>query len=263
MDAPDPVVLPASFCGEDALTWLPSREGAPSEVCLEARGVTVIDAFGGAALRAQAEYHARYRQKDVVIGPPSEPSAWAIVHAMLEYDPPAHLVPWGRGVVSPGPTPRSILIPALPVRDEATADAVAAGLVRQAGAEFRTQLRFLGGHLPELIDNALRWGSSPIGAIVCAMHDRQRDELQLVVCDLGMSMVRDADAAQMLEEAITKAPEGSLRLLIEEAAARDLSARVSLATGPGRLRTSGTTWEQAGGSQVEGFAVSIVLPARL
>jgi hypothetical protein len=83
-----------------------------------------------------------------------------------------------------------------------------------------------------------------------------------VVCDLGNSLARRAEAARLLDDAIRSAPEGSLQLLVEEAVARELQVRVSLATGPGRLRSDGVTWSQGSGSQVEGFAVSITLPAR-
>jgi hypothetical protein len=235
MTDPELDPLPAELVGEDALTQLPIRGAAPSELCLEARNLSVIDAFGGAALRARVEYHAWYRQKQVMVTPPADHGAWSMLYAMLENEAPQHLILPSLRIPRPGPPPRSILIPAIPVRDEAVAEVLGSALAAQAGGDFQRQLRFLGAHLPALVDNTRRWAAdSPIGgATVCAVHHRPTDELQLVVCDLGSSVARQADAARVIVDAITVVPEGSLQSLVNEAAARELAAKVLLASGPG------------------------------
>src|SRR5438093_10623061 len=124
MADPEIAVLPAALIGEDALTRLPLRGVAPSEVYLEARSLTSIDAFGGVALRACAEYHARYRQKQVMVTPPADLLAWAMLFSMLENDPPKHLILPNHRISRPAPQPRSILVPAIRVPDSAAADAL-------------------------------------------------------------------------------------------------------------------------------------------
>jgi hypothetical protein len=263
MTDPELDSLPAELVGEDALTQLPLRTALPSEIWLEARSLTSIDAFGGAALRTRVEYHARHRQKQVMVTPPANDEAWSMLYAMLENDPPAHLILPSHRVPRPGPLPRSILVPAVPANTR-LAEALGSAVAAQAAGEFRRQLRLLGAYLPELVDNTQRWATdSPLPATVCLLHHRPTDELQLVVCDLGSSLARRADAARALNDLIAAAPEGGLQSLVDESAERDLGARVVLAAGPGRLRCDGGDWQEGGGSQVDGFATAVVLPAKL
>jgi hypothetical protein len=265
LESSDLHILPRELAGEDALLELPLRPGlAVTEYCIEGGNLDAVDAYGGAALRARVEYCARYRQRQVTIMPPRNTRAWSLVYATLANDAPRHLVLPNHKVASPGKAPRSVIVPAIPVSDVGTALAIGDMVVGQAAGEFRRQLGFLGAHLPELVDNALRWASdSPIKPVVCVMHDRTTDRLQLVVVDLGERISRRGDAADAIMAALKQAPEGSLQSLVEEASYRGLDAEVGLAAGLGRVRWTTGQWTEAGGSDVHGFAVAVSLPAAL
>lgn len=258
----DAETLPSDLRGEAALALLPPAGPPLSEVMLFGESVRHIDAWGGAALRAKIEYLARYQQRRVILSLPAEQGPRDLLHALVRYDHPQHLVLPSDTTHTSRPTPRNVLLSARSIRSLDHAEAIAEDLFDRASGRLAPAIRFVAKYLPELVLNALTHATdSPIRPVACALHDRDEDEVQLVICDLGMRIARRTDAADALDAAVTGAPEGGLHTLADSATRRGVDASLTLASGTGRLYWRAGQWHKATvDPKLPGFTVALTLP---
>jgi hypothetical protein len=253
--------LPSELRGEEALVMLPQRGPAPAEVLIRGEGLRSIDGWGAAAVRTKIEYHARYQARRVTLSPPTNAEAWRLLHALIRVDHPEHLiVPNDAESVDPS-APRSVILPAVAFRSLDAVDAISERLLDEARGRIRQQLRFVATALPEFVLNSLTHASaSPTRPVACVFHDRSEDELQLVVCDLGERIARQAHAAAALQAALAARSEGAITTLAEAARMRGLDVTISLASGSGRLYWRAGRWHPATAQAVAGFTAAITAP---
>jgi hypothetical protein len=182
-----------------------------------------------------------------------------LLHALVRHDHPRHLVLPSDSPQHDAPEPRNVLLAARRIISLEHADALFDDLVDRSGGRLREPVRFAAKHLPELALNALTHGSnSPTAPVVCGIHERDEDEVQLVVIDLGNRMARED--AEALEHAVRGRPEGHLRSLVESAGARDIDLSLTLASGVGRVYWRGGRWSRATAEPVPGFTAALTLP---
>lgn len=258
----EPVLLslPIDFRFEPALNLLPERGSPPSEVMILGDSVRAIDAWGGVAVRAAIEYYAGRHQRRVTLSPPLDTEAWRLLSSLIRDEPPAHLTLSFDAADLPK-VARSVLLPAVPFRTVVEAEQAAGVLVGRASGRTRRAVRFAASALPELVDNSLRWTSStPVLPIASIIHERNEDEIQLVVVDLGEAVGRTANPAASLASAVAAAPNGGLTSLGEVAVARGIDASITLAAGVGRLYWRRNTWIRARGDPVRGFVAAVTVP---
>lgn len=259
----DVLSLPTDFRGEQALEFLPEPGPRSGELMIYANSVERIDAYGGCALRACVEYVARYHQLQVTLSPPDDAQAWRLMHRLIEPDCPGHLVLPNDAAQASGSTPRSVLLPAVPIPNVSEADQIAEVLVDRASGRLGGGTRLLAGVLSELVVNALAHAptriSLPVPPIACIVHERHEDELQLVVCDLGRRLV-GGSARDDLLAVLEASPEGYLTELGAYLSHRRIDARVELAAGSGRCAWTGARWHATDGNALNGFAASVVIP---
>lgn len=254
-----PRTLPADLRAEAALQLLPQRGTTPDELMLLGEPVRHIDAWGGAALRTTIEYFARYQQRQVTLSMPESRPACELLHGLVRHDHPAHLVLPSDSNQHDAPQPPNVLLAARRVPAPEHADALAEDLFERGSGRLREPIRFAAKHLPELSLNALtHGGNSPTAPVVCAVHEREEDEVQLVIIDLGSRMARDN--AEALEHAVRGRADGHLRSLVESAQARDIDLSLTLASGVGRLYWRDGRWSRATAEAVPGFTAALTLP---
>jgi hypothetical protein len=260
-DAPHLETLPPSLSGEEALSLYPRRGRAPHEVMLFGDGLQVIDAWGAVALRQKIEYHARYQQQRVTLSPPANNSAWQLLFWLLETSHPKHLVLPNEAADLPAARPRNILLSAQPIASPDVAFERVADIRDRAGGELGPAIRFAVAQLPELILNAVTFAeSAPTKPVACMLHDRNEDEIQLVVGDLGDAIARNASTERVLEEVVLGRDEGNLLDMAGLAEARELDVSLTLASGTGRLYWRAGRWTPVGEQiDVPGFVVAITV----
>jgi anti-sigma regulatory factor (Ser/Thr protein kinase) len=220
-----------------------------------------IDGFGAAALRTRIEFVARVQQCRVTLSPPRSTSAWELLHGLICVETPRHFVLADDAAEPEGARPRTVLLPAVPLSSSSLAEVVGAELVSRASGIAVKPMRFLAGALPELVDNALAHGRSPTPPIACCFHDRDQQALQLIVCDLGNTFSRHAEAADRIADAIESAPDGGLQTLLALARHRDLEADLRLISGRGRVfwDANGDLWTDEA-QEFAGFTAALTIP---
>jgi hypothetical protein len=255
------ITLPQDLRGELALSLLPESGGPRGELMIFGEAVRRIDAWGGAALRAAIEYHARYLQRHTVISLPDHDPACALLHGLIRLNHPAQLVLPDDSDHEPDPLPRNVLLQAQPIASAEHAFAAADVLFDAASGRLRDAGRFAAKSLPELVQNALLHARRcPTPPVVCAIHDRDEDELQLVVVDLGRP--RPAfDTGRLRDAVLGGQGIHGLSGIVEQAAQRELDLSLSLAAGSGRLAWRAGRWVPAKSDQpLLGFAAGITIP---
>lgn len=242
--------------GEDALAYLPDRDGQAGEVMIFGEPLESIDACGGAALRSAVEYHCRFLQRRMTVSLPRLPEAAALLHGLLRRDHPAHLVLPHDSEEQRAPLPPSVLLQAVPVADRNAAE-IAAAEICEAGEEIGVAARFLAMSLPELAQNSHEHAPGhPLPPVACALHDAPAGELQLAVVDLGQS--RPAFTEETLRDAVESGGHcGGLASLGAQAAERGLGLTVEVAAGEGRLASTPDGWGSRSGPRLQGFCVTL------
>jgi hypothetical protein len=255
------ISLSADERGEAALSPLAGIRGAPpAEVFVIADGLRAIDAWGAAALRTAIEFHARVQQQQVTISKPSNPSTWQLLyHVLGPEDCPAHVILANDATRPAGRAPSSIIVPAVRVGSVDISEQIAEAIIDRASGRLRPALRFVAGQLPELVHNSLVHASgSPTKPVICCFHDKDEDEIQLVVCDLGSRFDRETDA-EKLAAAVEAQPEGALATAVEVAERRGVDATLTLAAGAGRRYWRAGKWISAIATAVSGFTAALTV----
>lgn len=257
-----PLSLVADMRGEAALSFLPERGQPPAETLIFADGLTAIDAWGAAALRTSIELYARRQQQQVTIGAPKDPAAWRLLYSLLEKDCPAHLR-LSDDTTPPPPSrrPSAIVVPTIRAPTLERADEIAEVILDIPPSRLTRALRFVAQEVPELVANALTHADrSPTQPVLCVFYDRDEDEVQLVLCDLGATYDGDAEAAESLLAAVQAHPSGGLTTAVEAAAARGIDATLTLAAGSGRVYWRRGKWSNASAQAVSGFTAALTVP---
>jgi len=255
-----PISLPQELCGEDALKILPETGGPRGEVIIFGEGVARIDAWGGAALRTAIEYHGRYLQRRVTLSLPHDQGACALLHGLVRHDHPRHLVLPNDSNSQGKPVPRNVLLQAQPIATADDAERVAEMLFNETDGRLREAARFAAKSLPELIVNSLIHGKRrPIPPVACAIHDREEDEVQLVVTDLGRPRP-PYDSARLSDAVLSSPGIHGLSSMVEQAERRSLDLSLSLVAGSGRLAWRSGNWHAAEDEPLSGFSAAIAIP---
>ena len=260
----DPVLYstPRDLRGEAALTTLlPPTGSIASEVLVVAKHLEKVDAFTACALRALIEYQARFRATRVTLNPPDDSETYRTLWHLLGDDLPKHFC-FSNDASPPGKSaPRTVLLPATVIGSFPVADSIAGLVPRLCSSMPSRPARLIAGAFAELVDNALFHGDdSPIGAVAVIFHERGEHELQLVVTDLGSRIARVSDAAGVLSACRAKSElaDGGLVSVVNQIERfDDIDARVSIASGSGRLQWDGGEWVAEPAQYVDGFTASV------
>jgi hypothetical protein len=253
--------LSGELCGESALSYLPMRGQSPSEWLFHAGGLTAIDAWGATALRTSIEFYARYQARQVTISQPKRAEAWRLLFHVLGNDCPAHVrlsddadAPTGRSA------PTAIILPAVRIPSVERADAIAAALLATASGRLAWAIRFMASQVPELALNALTHGEgSPTHPVLCMFYDREEDQVQLVVCDLGSRYDSLNDADQALRADVAEQSDGALTTAVELAVSRGIDATLTVAAGNGRLYWRRGKWTSTKAVAIPGFGAALTV----
>jgi anti-sigma regulatory factor (Ser/Thr protein kinase) len=261
MDETQWISLAGDVRGETALVHIPRRPSNADEVMILADGVTQVDAWTGTALRTVIEYHGRVRQRRVVFSPPGNATVARLLAGLLDNDLPGNFCV-SNDAAAVGSPPRSVILPATVIKTFQAADEVG-DVIPELGSHYARQIvRFLAGAAVVLAENAVQHaGDSPIGAVATLAHERDEDELQLVVADLGGSITRSPDVHLVLQEAVqdSLANDGSFIGLTRQAERFGLDVTLTLAAGSGRLYWRAGTWTPAEAQHVEGFTAAVTV----
>lgn len=254
------ISLPQELCGENALKILPESGGPRGEVMIFGDGVAQIDAWGGTALRTAIEYHGRYLQRRVTLSLPSDHEACALLHGLVRHDHPGHLVLPNDSNHQDKPVPRNVLLQAQPIAAIDQAEGVAEVLFDEAEGRLRDAARFVAKSLPELVVNSLVHGKRrPIPPVACAIHDREEDEVQLVVTDLGRHHP-PYNGIRLRDAVLSGEGIHGLNSLVEQAERRSIDVSLSLVAGSGRLAWRSGNWQSAEDEPMSGFSAAITIP---
>jgi hypothetical protein len=225
-------------------------------------GVTDADAWSGTALRALVEYTATRLLMPVTFVPPNDPSVWALLASLIGGLPNRAVLPVGG--TWPDPV-ASVILPAGRVTDLGTAESLAGVLPTFGAAYPRREINFLAGALGELLNNALRHGAkSPIDVIATVAHERENNELQLVVADLSEAVSFHGDAERILSEnwaASQSRPNrsGGLASIASKADRLDLDVSLAFCSGTGRFFWRGGNVVTASEQYIPGFTAAVTV----
>ena len=234
--------------GESALALLPAPAGPAEPVYIYGTQLQASDAWTGTAFRASIEYHCVNLGNSMTLDPPAEDRAFARLCDLLGPLPENfHLTRdasgAGRGLA---------LLPALRVEDAGDLDAAAATIHYRAGGYGSAVARTVAAAVSVFIDNALTHaGTSPIGVVTTVAFDPAANSVQVVSTDLGPDLVDPEDAEQYLlgVRQHATAIHSNFAHLVQASSRRGISATLTLASGPGRLR-----WSADGVSSTTTFA---------
>ncbi len=252
------ISCPADCTGETGLGLLPQPGSAPCEAWLLSEGVARVDACGAAALRALVEFRARAQQERLFVTPPEDPTARRLLITALGGGLPSKVLGIDGNPLSVDRAARSVILPACRVRSVSDVDALAEHLQERARGYNSRAAALVAIAFAHLAENALQHApDSSVRAITAVTHDRDTDALRLAVIDLGGSVARHQDAADVLSELAAGSAEreaGGLASLVDLAERRSLNLTLRLTAGTGRL-----VWDRAGfrthsSSSIGGFA---------
>lgn len=259
---------PRDLRGEAALAALLPQTGRDaSEVLVVAKGLEKVDAFTACALRALIEYYARRRATRVTLSPPDGTETYRTLWHLLGEDLPRHFCFSNDASPPAERAPRTVLLPATVIDSFSDCDRIADLVPRLCEAMPTRPVRLVAGAFAELVGNGLfHADDSPIGVVASIFHEPDEHALQLVVTDLGGSVAREPDAAVALSSCIAKSEQtyGGLAGLADQIGRfggklADIEARISIASGNGRLEWSNaeSEWTTARAQHVEGFTASV------
>lgn len=260
MEEPQWISLAGDVRGEAALVHIPRRPSSAGEVMILADGVTRVDAWTGTALRTVIEYHGRIRQRRVVFSPPSNATVARLFAGLLDNDLPGHFC-LSNDAAAVGSPPSSVILPSTVITNFYGADDIGDAIPGLGSQYARRPMNFLAGAAVAFAENAVQHGESLIGAVVTIAYEREEDELQLVVADLGASVTHSTDVHRALEKAVqdSAANDGSLSGLTLQAERLELDVTLTLAAGSGRLYWRAGTWTPAEEQHVEGFTAAVTV----
>jgi hypothetical protein len=223
--------------GETALALLPAPSGPREAVYIYAAGLLAADAWTGTAFRTSVEYHCVNLGNSMTLDPPTDDRAFDTLCDMLGPLPGnLHL---GR---SASGTHRGLaLLPALRLNDEADLDAAAATVNYRASAYGDPVARTVATALAVFADNSMTHaGTSSVGVVTTIAFEPAANSMHVVSTDLGPDLVEPGNAEEYLLSlrAHARAAHSNLAHLVEASSRRGLSAVLTLASGPGRLRWS-------------------------
>jgi hypothetical protein len=250
---------------ETALEYLPALgKTTEEELMLACDRVTHADAWSGASLRALVEYAATWLGMPVTVALPGTAAIRSLLATLMGDLPNGATLPDGAKWPE---SARSVLLPGSRIENSWQAEQYANAFATVAGRYYsRREITFLAAALGVLLDNALvHGGKSPVGAITAIAHEREDDELQVVVCDLSEVVSRRSDASEALatawatSEAGFHGVPGGLVGLATMAGARDFDVTIALTSGSGRLRWRAGEMEAEQSSYVPGFTAAVTL----
>jgi hypothetical protein len=253
--------VPHAFNGQRARSALVAlvSPAAQRRLVFDARETTRVDAYAAAVLRTAVELHlARKARNSNVIVEPASDESWAMLYDLLGEVLPARCA-WAG--TRPTPTRgRRVVLPATTVIDDDVELITDHALRSAAGA-----LRF-GDHAGRLLqesaaaflENARTHGTpAEVPPVICAAFDRQTNDLQLVVCDLGRDVPTDGQATLHSAVAESRANGGGIQSLAALTRGRlDFSVRLAHGTGRAHYRTN-RSWHFSAGSEVPGYIAGI------
>lgn len=265
MPALPPVVSVAGdIRNEAALEFLPALGHTEKELMVACDGVTHADAWSGASLRTLIEYAATWLGMPVTLALPGTAGVRSLVATLIGDLPNGARLP--EGATWPASV-RSVLLPGIRVANVGQAEQYANAFATVAERNYdRREITFLAAGLGTLLDNALLHAAkSPVGAIACVAHEREEDELQLVVCDLAETISSRSDADVALEEAWAtskagfRGVPGGLAGIAGMADRRGLDTSIALHSGTGRLHWRSGRTLKSKGSYVPGFTAVVTV----
>lgn len=247
--------------GELALSHMPVRGQPPCEWLIHANDLRNIDAWGSVALRTSIEFYARYQSRQVTVSPPSDLQVWHLLYHLLCEDSPTHARLSEDSDAPPGPAPSTIILPSQRVRSLERADQITSGLMGVPPGPLAKSIRYLASQIPELVDNSLRHGvGSPVAPVVCLYFDREEEQVQLVLSDLGTKYEKAENADEnLLSDVTARGDDGALFAAVDLAASRDIDASLTLASGNGRVYWRKGKWTTAQDIAVNGFVSAITV----
>lgn len=234
--------------GENALALLPAPSGPEEPVYVHARQLQASDAWTGTAFRTSIEYHCVHLGNSMTFDPPADDRSFARLCDLLG-PLPKNFHPTNN---PPGTERGLALLPALRVEDAEGLDAAATTIDYRAGGYGSAVARTVATALAVFVDNSLTHAStSPIGVITTVAYDPAANSVQVVSTDLGPEPVEPEEAEQYLLGVRQQATamHTNFAHLVEASSRRGMSAVLTLASGPGRLR-----WSADGVSSVTTFA---------
>jgi hypothetical protein len=120
--------------------------------------------------------------------------------------------------------------------------------------------RFVASQLPELALNGLAHGAdSPTQPVFCIFYDREEDQVQLVVADLGSRYDHADNAEDAIQADLAAHPEGGLITTVEVAASRGIDATLTLAGGNGRVYWRRGAWSSTQAVAIAGFVAALTV----
>lgn len=138
---------------------------------------------------------------------------------------------------------QQVLLPTTSIDDEEVAKLISKSWLPAIMANLRlpaAERRLLMSAAAAFADNGLRYGSGA-ATLLCACHDEQANDLQLVALSSWEAPAEDFDAVDMLREALAKSRRaiGGIAMLIDQAKRRNIDATIRLAVDQGRLHCRG------------------------
>ena len=265
MAALPPVVSVAGdIRNEAALEFLPALGRTENELMVACDGVTHADAWSGAALRTLIEYAASWLGMPVTLALPKTAAVRSLLATLVGDLPNGSRLP--EGATWPASS-RSVLLPGVRIRNSWQAEQYANAFATVAERNYaRSEVTFLAAGLGTLLDNVFQHASSsPVGAIACVAHEREENELQLVVSDLAESISREQAAGDALEAAWVASQAGhrgvprGLAGIAGMAERRGLDTSIALHSGTGRLHWRAGKALKSTGSYVPGFTAVVTV----
>jgi hypothetical protein len=275
-DSPQPETMSdthsISISGEvrrgTALQYLPDQRSSrdnDGELLVAASNVTALDAWGGATIRALIEDHmSRAADGSVCVWPPRASSTFARTYDVLSVLPPRVTVSSEEGAPA---RDRSVVIPALRVRDQDEANNLALWVLAAAPHTqprlSRAEAKLLATAVPTLAENGLEYApASSCGTVICATIEQAAREVQLVTVDLGEAVARAPDPLDALRRSIrtAQAKFGGLHNVLKRAQQLELASSLDIRSGTAEAQWTDGRWHFRGSQPfVAGWAVGLTV----
>jgi anti-sigma regulatory factor (Ser/Thr protein kinase) len=253
--------------GESALALVPPSSER-DELLIAAEELTACDTYSAVALRAAAEFYARYRQQPVTFCPPADSGVWDLLANLMGRDLPAHFTLSG-DASPPAPSARCAVLPCQRITSIADVHAIAEHMPEIVGENYGMRPAiFLATAFSVFAENALQHAStSPIGAVAGVGYEREAEALQLVVTDLGPGLTADRDPYEAIIQMVERSQGnprgqgvlGGLAGLVADAQRKGIDLELRIASGAGRLSWRAGAPNVSEAQAVPGFTAAAIL----
>jgi hypothetical protein len=247
--------------GEDAFDYMPEPGRGGESLHLYSAHLAQVDACLAVAVRATIEHYATSVGIPVSMDLPEEPGCRSCLLGLLGERLPAGLSLRGEGVGAGEAQGGAVLVPATSVGGYADADILTDRLAEELGGRFDpSAVGYLAGALGVLLENSLEHGDDgSIDPLAALSHQVEEGVLRLAVIDTGTTIESDAEADQRLAEALeySRREEGALVGLGDQAKLLGIDARITIASGNGRLRWRDGEWSPETAKSVAGTSAIV------